>query len=241
VRLPILTYHNIGAAPAGARMPKLYVTQQAFARQCRVLRALGLRGVSMGEGLQALRAGRNGVVVLTFDDGYVDNFTHALPVLQEFGFTATCYVVAGLIGSFNAWDIEYLGVRKSLMNVDQLRAWRAAGQEIGSHTLTHPRLTSLNESDLSRELCSSKAALEQMLGEPVPHFCYPYGDESESVRRAVAAAGYESAVSTRRGLATERDDLHALPRVSINGGKGLLRFALKVATPYANLRREAVA
>jgi len=233
MRLPILTYHNIGDAPDHAALPKLYVSAPAFERQCRMLSRLGLRGVSIGEALAGLREGRRGLVALTFDDGYLDNFNTALPILRDYGFTATCYVVAGRIGEYNVWDASKLNVRKPLMTAAQLRMWRAAGNELGSHTLTHPNLTELDAESLQHELVASKAALENLVGAPIKHFCYPYGEESPRVRRAVAAAGYESATSTRRGLARTYDDPYALPRISIDGGKGLLRFALKVATPYA--------
>lgn len=239
MRLPILTYHNIATPPGSARLPKLYVTAEAFARQCRLLKRLGLRGVSVSEGLAALRAGQGRVVVLTFDDGYLDNVTAALPVLREHGFTATCFVVAGHLGDHNAWDADVLNVRKPLMGAGHMAEWCAAGNEIGSHTLTHPRLTMIDDVALERELVQSRTILERLVGAPVRHFCYPFGDESAHVRRAVAAAGYESAVSTRRGLARADDDVFALPRVSINGDKGLLRFALKVATPYAAFGRRA--
>lgn len=234
MRLPILTYHNIGTPPANARLPKLYVSVRDFERQSRLLHRLGMRGVSLSEGLTALRAGRaRRLVVLTFDDGYLDNVTDALPILREYGFTATCFVVAGHIADHNAWDADQLNVRKPLMSGDDIALWRAEGNEIGSHTLTHPRLTVIDDEVLARELAGSKALLERLTGAPVRHLCYPYGDESLHVREATAAAGYECAVSTRRGLARAGDDVFALPRISINGDKGLLRFALKVATPYA--------
>jgi peptidoglycan/xylan/chitin deacetylase (PgdA/CDA1 family) len=240
MRLPILTYHNIGTPPATARLPKLYVSARSFERQCRLLRRLGMRGVSLSEGLAALRAGQaRRLAVLTFDDGYLDNVTDALPILRECGFTATCFVVAGHIADHNAWDAEQLNVRKPLMSADDIALWRAAGNEIGSHTMTHPRLTVIDDEALARELTASKALLERLTGAPVRHLCYPYGDESAHVREAAAAAGYECAVSTRRGLARPGDDVFALPRVSINGDKGLLRFTLKVATPYAALGSKA--
>lgn len=237
MRLPILTYHNIGSPPPEAGLPKLYVSSDGFERQCRMLRRLGLRGVSLSEGLAAQRAGRRDVVVLTFDDGYRDNFTTALPILHKYGFNATCYVVAGRIGEYNVWDAGLLNVRKPLMSEGQLREWCTAGNEIGSHTLSHPSLPTLGAAHLADELTGSKAILERITGCTVAHFCYPFGDDSPQVRGAVAAAGYESAVATRRGLARLDDDRYALPRVSINGGKGLLRFALKVFTPYADFGR----
>ncbi|NBU26520.1 MAG: polysaccharide deacetylase family protein [Gammaproteobacteria bacterium] len=231
---------TFGTPPANARLPKLYVSVRLFERQCRLLQRIGMRGVSLSEGLAALRAGQaRGLVALTFDDGYLDNVTDALPILRNCGFTATCFVVAGHIADHNAWDAEQLNVRKPLMDPDDIALWRAAGNEIGSHTLSHPRLTTIDDVALARELTGSKALLERLTGAPVRHLCYPYGDESAHVREAAAAAGYESAVSTRRGIARSGDDAFALPRISINGDKGLLRFALKVATPYAALGRRA--
>jgi peptidoglycan/xylan/chitin deacetylase (PgdA/CDA1 family) len=140
--IPILMYHNIGEPPEGARLRALYVRTGAFGRQMMLLKLLGYRGLSMSEAMPYIRGEKTGkVVAITFDDGYLDTLELALPVLNTFGFSATCYVVSGRTGQYNDWDAAELKVQKKLMSDEQIRAWQAAGMEVGAHTRTHPRLT----------------------------------------------------------------------------------------------------
>lgn len=241
-RLTILNYHNVAVAPAGAQMTKLYVSPDQFERQCWLLKRLGLRGVSLSAGLQSLQRGDSDrCVVFSFDDGYLDNLSHAAPIMKQFGFHATCYVVAGRIGEYNTWDAEQLQVRKPLMNKAQLSTWLAEGHEIGSHTITHPHLNTLAREVAEFEITASKGSLEEMLDIDIQHFCYPYGDYNAETVELLRTAGYQSAVTTQRGLVDSQHDWLRLPRVSINGNKGLLRFALKAATSYAALGQRQVA
>jgi peptidoglycan/xylan/chitin deacetylase (PgdA/CDA1 family) len=237
-QLRIFTYHNIGMPPAGARLSKLYVGAGQFDRQCRLLTRLGIRGVSMTEGLQALRAGEsNKAVVLSFDDGYTDNLTNAAPILQRYGFHATCYVVAGSIGGHNAWDSEILSVEKPVMDEVAIGQWLDAGHEIGSHTMTHPQLSKLDRERAAYEISESRRQLQRVTGTAVEHFCYPFGDHDEQTVELVREAGYLSAVTTRRGPAVPTSDPLRLPRITVNRGRSLLKFGLHAATPYAWLRR----
>ena len=238
-QLRILMYHNIGTPPAGARLPKLYVAIETFDRQCWLLRKLGMRGVSIGEGLQALRAGdARKLAVLSFDDGYTDNVTHAAPILRHYGFSATCYVVSGAIGGHNSWDAQLLGVEKPVMDQAAIGKWLEAGHEIGSHTVTHPRLSELDRTHASFEIAESRQQLQRITGTEVEHFCYPFGDHDAQSVELVRQAGYVSAVCTRRGPALPTSDPLLLPRISVNRGRGLFKFALHAATPYSWLRRQ---
>lgn len=235
--IPILTYHNVDRAPAHAAFNSLYVSPIAFARQMACLRALGFRGMSMSEGMPYLRGERQGrIAVLTFDDGYRDNLDHALPVLREFGFTATCYVVAQQIGRYNAWDEDVVGLRKPLMNAKDIRVWLDAGMEIGSHSLSHPRLSTLTSVQKKQEICDSKHRLEDVFGVRMDHFCYPYGDFDEGCAELVRSAGYRSAVTTRRGRERASGDPFRLRRVGISGNRNLLQFAARLLTNYEDLR-----
>src|SRR5574337_1015689 len=184
--------------------------------------------------LRGQRQGR--VVVITLDDGYVDNLDAALPVLQKFGFSATTYVVSGSIGRFNEWDAERLGVRKPLMSAAELRRWNDAGMEIGAHTRTHPRLTGCNDAALREEIHGCKKDLEDRLGSAVTQFCYPYGDADDRVATVVREAGYEAATTTRRGRAVAGADLWRLPRVQIARHHLLPQFAARVLTRYEDRR-----
>jgi peptidoglycan/xylan/chitin deacetylase (PgdA/CDA1 family) len=228
-RLPILCYHNIGSAPPGSGFKLLYVSPEQFERQLWTLQRLGLQGVSISEGLRQLQSGaRPRSVALTFDDGYLDTLTRGLPILRQFGFSATCYLVSDRLGGHNAWDAQFLRETKPLMNQDHVQEWLSAGMEIGSHSCSHPRLPELEESAAEHEIAASRATLRATFGLEVEHFCYPYGSFTGATAEMVRRAGYQSAVSLLPGSARPRDSAFLLPRMLVSGEQSWLRFVLKV-------------
>jgi peptidoglycan/xylan/chitin deacetylase (PgdA/CDA1 family) len=246
--IPILTYHQIEEAPPkGAAMRSLYVSPRAFARQMRLLKMLGYQGLGMSALEPYLRGEREGRVVgITFDDGYVNNLTHAAPVLKACGFSATCYVVSDLIGQTNRWDAS-LGVKSApLMNRAQLKEWTQMGLEIGSHTLSHSSFLKIEPEQVRREITLSKAHLEEILGGEIRQFCYPYGHYLPEHARWVGEAGYWAATTTQRGRVKPGHGANAaseeatrggtyqfeLPRVPVVRSSSWLQFLLKVATSY---------
>lgn len=230
-------YHNIGVPPQGARLRNLYVRVGAFARQMFMLRMLGYKGLSMSAAMPYLRGEKQGrVAVITFDDGYVDTLEQALPILQKHGFSATCYVISQRTGQYNEWDAASLNVRKSLMNDEQVRAWHAAGMEVGAHSRTHPRLTGCTDAELQNEIAGSKADLETLLGQPVTQFCYPYGDLDERVVAATRQAGFDAATTVQRGRARAGDDAMLLRRVLVSGSTFPHLFILKLLGNYEDKR-----
>jgi peptidoglycan/xylan/chitin deacetylase (PgdA/CDA1 family) len=235
---PIFTYHNVAPTPRGLqRWRSLYVSPGAFARQLWLLKRLGYQGLSMADAMPYLRGERSGrIAVITLDDGYVDNLESALPALQRYGFTATCYVVSGSIGEYNRWDADKLGIRKPLMTAGQLRAWHDGGMEIGAHTRSHPHLTQCTDAQLREEIAGSKADLEDVLGAPVTQFCYPYGDMDDRVADVTQACGYLAATTTRRGRARIGTDLWRLPRIQVARHHLLPQFAMRAFTDYENRR-----
>lgn len=234
----ILTYHQIDAAPPPpAAYRSLYVAPATFARQMRWLKGLGYKGVSMRELLPYLRGDKTGKVVgLTFDDGYCNNLHHALPVLQECGFTATCYVMSKLLGKTNVWDIENGVKQADLMTPAQIRQWAQGGMEIGAHTQTHCNLTLMADVDAMREIGACKAELGELLGEPVENFCYPFGFYDARHARMAKDAGYRSATTTQRGKAHAGSDLFQLRRIPVVRSTFLPQFLLKLLTDYENAR-----
>ena len=235
--IPILMYHNIGKPPEGARLRNLYVRATAFARQMLLLRLLGYRGLSMADAMPYLRGEKKGrVVAITFDDGYVDTLELALPILQKYGFTATCYFVSQRLGRHNEWDASQLQVRKPLMDESQLRAWQRAGMEVGAHSRTHPRLTECTDMQLDDEIAGSKRDLEALLGAPVTQFCYPYGDLDERVVAATRRAGYDAATTVQRGRARAGEDALLLRRVLVSGSTMPHLFLLKLFSRYEDKR-----
>jgi peptidoglycan/xylan/chitin deacetylase (PgdA/CDA1 family) len=164
---------------------------ERFRQQLGLLRRLKYRSVSPVAVADALRGGPSPgrrTVAITFDDGYLDTLTVALPLLVEHGFTATCYLVARAVGRTSDWTDP-----KPLMDWNGVRDWLAAGMEIGAHSLTHPDLTGLSDRRLDEEVAGSRMMLEDRLGIPVGSFAYPFNLHDERTDAAVAKAGYRAA------------------------------------------------
>jgi peptidoglycan/xylan/chitin deacetylase (PgdA/CDA1 family) len=196
---PILTYHHVGPRQRGARLKGLYVSPSLFARQMSELHEAGFSAAAYAPRADATsKTGRH--VWLTFDDGFKDVFEHGLPVLQKLRFTGIQFLVSSLLGKTNEWQQRAGDVIEPLMDFGQVREWLAAGQQIGSHTQTHPRLTDLSSSVAREEISASKKSLEDTFGVAVEHFCYPYGDWNLSVRDLVVEAGYKSSCTTTNGI-----------------------------------------
>jgi peptidoglycan/xylan/chitin deacetylase (PgdA/CDA1 family) len=185
---PVFMYHSI--SPSESPDPyRLRVHPDRLNRHLGLLRRLGLRGVSLSELLRAQEQGKAGrLVALTFDDGYADYLEHALPILQRHGMSSTLYAVAGRIGGSNEWDE---GPRLRLMDAGQLRRVAAAGQEVGSHTMTHPHLAGAGADTLAAEIGGSRTVLQDLLQTDIRSFCYPYGEFDDAAADAVQAAGYD--------------------------------------------------
>jgi peptidoglycan/xylan/chitin deacetylase (PgdA/CDA1 family) len=163
-------------------------------------------------------------VILTFDDGYLDNYVNAFPLLQRYGMPAVVFVVAHPALTSNAWDAAAGEPWAPLMDRRQVLEMARAGIEIGSHTLTHPRLTDVDADPLAWELGESKRLLESWLGDPVVSLAYPYGAVDERVKRAAQQAGYELAVATNSGPIHFGADPLEIRRVQILPWSGAFQF-----------------
>lgn len=213
---PVLMYHAVDTL---ADPMSVQVSPARLRRQLEVLRRLGLRGTSMRELLAAPRPRR--LVGLTFDDGYADFATTAVPILDEFGFTATVFVVAGRSGGSNEWDPP---PRRALMSAEQVRHVHAAGHEVGSHSMTHARLTESTPHELAEEVRASRSRLEDLIEAPVPGFCYPYGAVSPAALAAVREV-YDYACAIKHPRPVDR---WALPRFHVGEEDGTVRFLAKL-------------
>lgn len=236
--IPILVYHQIAESPPkGAPFRSLYVAPAAFARQMALLKVLGYTGLSMSALAPYLRGEREGRVVgITFDDGYQNNLTHALPSLRRHGFSSTCYAVSGRMGQTNAWDVSNGIAQTALMTSDEARQWVAGGQEIGSHTRHHVDLTDTADVMAYDEIAGDRRALEASLQADVRQFCYPYGRYAPRHVDMARDAGFETATTTQRGRCLAGMDLLELPRVPVLRSTSLPVFWLKLATRYEDRR-----
>ncbi len=238
--IPILVYHQIDvASPKGKPFRSLYVAPEAFARQMKWLARLGYTGLSMSALMPYLNGEKIGKVVgITFDDGYQNILTHALPVLTQYGFSSTCYAVSGLLGKTNVWD-QKLGIAQTpLMTPDELQQWVSGGQEVGSHTHQHRHLLSSVDADSQADIEHGKAALKQLTGQATQHFCYPYGQYDERHVTMVEHAGFDTATTTARSRCHQGVDMLQLPRVPVVRSTTLPLFWLKIATAYEDRRSQ---
>lgn len=237
MNIPILMYHQIDEPPPrGTPLRGLIVAPESFARQMWMLHLLGYRGVSMRDLQPYLTGQKQGKVVgVTFDDGYQNNVRNALPVLQRYGFTATCYGVSSMIGGTNSWDLGIVA-EKPLMTLEDWRTWRDAGMDIGSHTRTHADLNTLTDEEARVQIAESRQELERALGCEVRHFCYPYGRFREAHARMAREAGYTTATTTHRGRTHRGDDPYTLRRIMVARATNPWLFVMKIATAYEDRR-----
>ena len=205
--VPILMYHVIGAAPADARLPSLYVSAQRFAEQVRGLRRAGYHAVTMQQVWESWHHGAvlpPRPVVFSFDDGSESHVRHALPALRRARWPAVLNL---------AW--RFL---PKMGGANAVRRLVRAGWEIDSHSLEHPDLRRLPAAALRRELTVSRARIRRVFGAPARFFAYPSGRYDDRVKRAVRAAGYLAATTAERGYAEPAADPYALARVQVGGG-----------------------
>jgi peptidoglycan/xylan/chitin deacetylase (PgdA/CDA1 family) len=217
----ILMYHGI--ADVAEDPNQLCVSPRRFAEQMSWLERSGLRGVSVATLVDAMALGQaDGMVGITFDDGYTSVLEAALPQLASRGFGATAFIISALIGRTNEWDA---GPVWPLLDRAGIAELGAAGVEIASHSATHPHLAGLAARRQAAEAAASRAQLEDLLGAPVRGFAYPYGSMDNAARYAVGAAGYEYACAVKTPLA-QLGPL-ALPRMYVGERDSAARMTIK--------------
>lgn len=225
--IPILMYHKVNPNPLYGGLG-LRVPPQKFDWQMAYLKKNGYHTVNLGDVLDHYEKGKRlplKPIVITFDDGYRDNFEYAYPILQKYNYTATVFVVAGTIGKTNEFDVKgKLQPENPMMNWYEIRKLAAGGITIGSHTWHHPHLSQLTPAVAREEIVKSKEILEQGLGKKVQYFCYPYGDLNPTVTKIVEDCGFRGATTTKQGLATASSNPLLLERIRITGHYDQKRF-----------------
>lgn len=218
VRVPILMYHYVDdePPPMGPYADSLTVRTPEFRKQLDYLAAQGYRTLTLGDVYRAMAEGaplQGKAIVITFDDGGLDNYTHAFPLLKEKGFVGTFFVITEEIG------------RPGYMTWDMVREMAAAGMSIQSHTAFHSDLRGTTEAKLKAELLGSRNTIEEEVGVAPYALCYPAGAYDERVMAAVRDAGYLMAVTTKPGKDLAPNRLMELPRIRISPGMGEAGFA----------------
>ena len=226
VAVPILMYHHIGNSPSGTggESAAFTVSPKSFNTQMEWLHQHGYHSVTPQMVSEALRGGKPlplKPVLISFDDGWIDQYALGFPILQRHGLTATFFVYPSAIGTDKSDGIY--------MTWPQLSNLIRQGMDIQSNSISHPDLTTLSPQDAHREILESKAILESHLNRPVIAFAYPFGKYNDSIVGIVKAAGYRCALGTESGLTQTTADLYALKRIQISNGDTLDDFVRKVA------------
>ena len=228
-------YHSIDQLDDDPNM--LCTSPARFESHLLYLKKRNLRGVSMRELCRAMSTGEDeGLVGLTFDDGYEDFLCTAVPIMESLGHSATVFVVAG-IPEENAWEHAFAPrPRLKLLDAEGVREVAERGMEVGSHSMTHARLSGARPESLEREVIDSRLALSEVLGSSVEGFCYPYGSLDSGAVRAARRAGYAYACGWNTPV--ERS-VYDLPRIPVSDRDGLPRFAakLRVYSQYSAAKR----
>jgi peptidoglycan/xylan/chitin deacetylase (PgdA/CDA1 family) len=217
MQVQVLMYHRI--CPNGeAYESEFVVNQRVFRGQLEYLASHGYYTPPMSEVLSSspqLKSNNRHPILLTFDDGYLDNYTQAFPLLKEFGFSATIFLVADPAIRTNSWEDHSAIPETRLLEHHQIREMQESGIEFGAHGFSHTRFTQLDNRSLMDELKRSRATIEQILGSSVDALAYPYGSVDSRVKRIVKDAGFKGAFATNSGPLSFHADMFEIRRVLI--------------------------
>lgn len=228
ILIPILLYHSI-SRDAAPRFRRWAIRPEDFATQIAYLHAQNYTAMTVRGFVTAMaQSGANlppRPVVLTFDDGFADFYTSAMPVLKDHDFAATLYVATGFVGGTSQWLRREGDDERAMLTWAQIRDLQASGIEFGAHSHSHPQLDALPRSAAWDEILRSKTVLEDQIGRPVVTFAYPHGYYDAAVRRMVQQAGYTSACGVKHAVSALTDDRFALARIAVTADTDMERFA----------------
>lgn len=213
VVVPILLYHQVAPPKDNSRY---YVSPEVFEEQMQLLHNWGYQTITLEMLEKAINDGAelpSRPMLITFDDGNINNYTTAFPIMQKYGFTGVMYIVGSYLGA------------ELFMDAGQIQEMVAAGWEVGSHSMRHRDLTTLDESEMKFEIIQSRKVLERELGVPVRSFAYPFGLFNSDAVNLTNAAGYTTAMSLGSSSDQGTWNVFALQRRDVSGRYDLKKFA----------------
>ena len=221
-------YHRVVESRNEAGKHNIYVYRKSLIKQFEYLKKQGYKTITFKD----LKKPDDGSkkIILTFDDGYVDNYNLLFPLLKQYQFTAVIFLVTRQ--TRNEWGIVEGEPALNLMNEAQVKEMHEYGVEFGGHTRSHVNLAQLSYEDLVDEVAGCKLDVERIINTPIISFCYPFGASSEQVKRVVNEAGYLYGISTKTGPTNMEDDLFKIKRIDISYRTSLSRFRTKVSGYY---------
>ena len=224
--VPIMMYHQVNYTD---RTQPNWVSPQNFEWQMAYLKKHGYRVIRLAELVEAIEADKplpKKSAVITFDDGYENNFTQAYPILRKYGFPAIIFVASDKVNT------------EQYLTWEQIKEMVAGGIDIGSHTRTEAYLPDLLVERQRNEIKASKDILEENLEIPVEYFAYPIGGFSESIKEMVREAGYKAACATNRGYDRFNKDVYELNRIRFSDKDNRADYMWAKLSGYYNLFRQ---
>jgi peptidoglycan/xylan/chitin deacetylase (PgdA/CDA1 family) len=238
VSIPIITYHSIDESGS-----VISTEPKVFRKQMKFLSENGYNAVSLNQFISLLIQNVplfSKPVVLTFDDGFCNFYTEAFPVLKQYGFNATVFLVTDYCGKHNDWQGNPPDLPRSrLLEWKEIKELDKYGIEFGVHTKTHPDLTKMSFTQIKNEIVESKSAIENALGKEAETFAYPYGKFNSTVKKMVEDH-FVAACSTNLGKVREGSDFYSLERVDsyyLTNLKIFNSLSTKKFDQYLNIRQ----
>ena len=221
-------YHSISSR-ASREFRKYTVPPWLFAEHMSYLAQLHYTPITVTQFTKAITDAKIGLperpVILTFDDGFADFYTNALPVLEQYGFAATLYVATAFVGGTSRWLTRENESTRAMLQWSQLSEISAAGIECGAHSHSHSQLDRLPEAVAQGEIVLCKKILEDRLAQEISTFAYPFGYYTATLRQLVRAAGYSSACAVKNATSSTADDRFSLARLLVPVGMGVKGLA----------------
>jgi len=214
IQTAVLMYHHVGPLPEKADDIRrgLTISAEEFESQLKYFKENGYSAVSLKkfDELREKRTIPKKLVILTFDDGYDDNFNYAFDLMKKYNATGTFFIITNKIG------------KSEYMSEEQIKELAKAGNEIGSHSVSHPSLEKYKGDSLNNELSRSKETLEKIVLDKIISFCYPSGKYNEDTVKAAQQSGYKYAVTTRSSNGEiDLDNPFEIARYRISAGRNI--------------------
>jgi len=228
MKIPVLSYHSIGEDNS-----YISLSTQIFEKQIIFLKKLGYVSINFNE----IDQNKKNQIIITFDDGYKDILTNALPILKRHNFKATCFFITNLIGKNNQWDEKKKNFKiKNIMNDDDIKKWIYSGMGVQSHSHNHFDLTKLSNNDIIKELEISKNYFKDKFNIESDVFCYPFGKVNKNVYELTKKI-YKNAVTTNRSRYNiNKHSPFLIPRIDMGKNVSLIKLYFKLKTIYEDIK-----
>jgi len=224
----MLTYHRNNSKYRDS----LTIRHEYFKKQIEYLISKKFLFIPINEYIENYNKNSKKKIIITFDDGFADNFWFACNILKEFGINPLIFLIVNYIGTDKIFSRYKDKEKDRFLNWDEIKEMLKYGVEFGSHTLTHPHLIQITEEEAKKEIFDSKKIIEDKIGKEIKFFCYPYGEYNEKVVEFVEMAGYKGAVVTPKKNMKIINSKFTMKRVGIYGHNSFFIFKLKIWKEY---------